>query len=155
MTQPNATVTNQLNKLKAEKDENGQFNANELTEGTKLQPKQLFQQYKSARVAMRLVTTRGVQIKFTNYELLTQDPEVIEYLDNEIKRRGLPTVTKGAELTLEDINPEKAMERRLREKIEKEVAAEIEAGTYGKARQFGKTEGASSLMAAHSGQAAN
>lgn len=149
----NANVVNQLAKLKAEKDESGQFDPAELN--GQLQATQKFQQYKCPRVAMRLVTNTGVQVKFVNYELLTQDPEVIEYLDAEIKRRGLPGVTKGGSLTLDDINPEKAMERRLREKIEKEVAAQVEAGTFGKPRQFGKTEGASSLNPVSSGQTAN
>ena len=63
-----------------------------------------YQHYKCARTAMRLITTKGKKVIFTAFEFITADPDIIEYLDEEIKQ-GLNIIVKGALLTADDIDP--------------------------------------------------
>lgn len=79
-----------------------------------------FQEYKSSRPSIRLITKTGIRITFTNFKLLTQTKEVIEYLNDEIEK-GLPGITKGKLLTLDEVNPMQT----LRREIEAEVRADL------------------------------
>lgn len=69
-----------------------------------------FQEYKSAKSAMRLVTADGFRITFTNFRYLTQNSNVIAYLDAEIAN-GMHSITKGDVVTTEDLDPNAAIKR--------------------------------------------
>ena len=98
-----------------------------------------FQEYKAARPSVRLITTGGIRILFTNFKLLTQTKEVIEYLDAEIAR-GLPGITKGELLTLDDVNPMQTLRREVEAKVRAEIAEEAKQAALGNSRDMGGTE---------------
>lgn len=95
-----------------------------------------FQEYKSARSSMRLITFEGIRITFTNFKLLTQNEDVINYLDDEIKK-GLPGVIKGALLTLADVNPMETMRREMELKVRAEIAEEAKQAALGTSKDMG------------------
>lgn len=89
-----------------------------------------YQHYKSSRTAMRLITVKGKKIIFSGYEFITQDEDIIEYLDYEIKQ-GLPGIVKGELLTVDEANPMEALRRKhVTEYLEqqKEKKADIAKG---------------------------
>ena len=59
-----------------------------------------WQHYKSSRIALNMITFQGHKINFANYQFMTQDPEQIDYLDNEIAN-GQNVIEKGELLTKE------------------------------------------------------
>jgi len=71
----------------------------------------VFQHYASSRIAMRLVTTNGKKISFTNYQFITADPDIIDYLDAEIKA-GINVITKGKAMTSEEADPMASLKRK-------------------------------------------
>ena len=100
-----------------------------------------FSHYKSSRPAVRLITPTGIRIKFVNFELLTEEEAVIEYLDAELKVNGLPGISKMTEkVTLSDRDPMKRLEKELRIKIKAELRQEAIDLAEGKTRDMGKTE---------------
>jgi len=103
-------------------------------------PKAKYQHYKSSRVAMRLITTKGKKIIFTGYEFLTQDEEIIKYLDSEINQ-GLTCITKGGVVTLDDRDPMAAMKRKIIAEHEEKKAKEASDAVKGITQNMGKTEG--------------
>jgi len=105
-------------------------------EATSLVDSKQFQEYKSSRSAMRLITDTGIKITFTNFRLLTQTKEAIEYLDKEIAS-GLPGITKGKLLTLDEVNPMETMRRDLESKIRKELAEEAKQAALGNTKDMG------------------
>lgn len=113
-----------------------------------------YQHYASARVAMRLITDKGVPIIFTGYQFITQDEDVIEYLNTEIKK-GLPGILKGELLSLEDKDPMAALKRKHIAEYEEEKVQEAIAAAKGETQDMGKTEGATTLKPATSNQTAN
>lgn len=75
-----------------------------------------FQHYASSRISMRMITDKGKKITFTKFEFLTQDEEIMEYLDAQIKEakytgRNLG-ITKGNLLTYDDIDPMAVLKRK-------------------------------------------
>lgn len=100
----------------------------------------VYQQYKSSRPSTRVVTESGIRISFVGFELLTTDPHVMEYLDNQIAKNGLPGITKGEALTLSDRNPMATMERKLRAEIRAEMEAEALARSRGEFKDMGSTD---------------
>ena len=82
-----------------------------------------YQHYKSSRPSMRMITTEGKNISFTGYEFLTQDEDIIEYLDYELSK-GLPGITKGELMTLSDKDPMEALKRKIIKEYEDKKAKE-------------------------------
>jgi hypothetical protein len=115
----------------------------------------VFQQYKASRSSARIVTDKGIRITFAGFELLTHDPAVIEYLDAQIAIHGLPGITKGEALTLNDRNPMATMERKLRIQIKKELEEEAAARARGEFKDMGSTEGAPKMKVLTSNQTAS
>lgn len=100
----------------------------------------IYQQYKSAKPSTRIVTDKGIRVAFVGFELLTVDEHVIEYLDTQIAKHGLPGITKGEALTLDDRDPMATMRRSLKEELRLEIEAELLAKHRGETRDLGETE---------------
>lgn len=137
MTNKNAPVTASTNaqstiaaKLAETKEES--------QEPKSLVAEEKFQEYKSALSSVRLITDGkpGIRITFTNFKLLTQTKEVIEYLNKEIKL-GLPGITKGALLSLDDVNPMQTLRREMEAKVRAEMAEEAKNAALGKTKDMG------------------
>jgi hypothetical protein len=83
-----------------------------------------FQHYISARPTMRMITPKGKPITFIGNTFITDDPEVIEYLDTELRNKALG-ITKGELMTAEEADPMAALKARIiaehEEKKEKEA----------------------------------
>jgi len=99
-----------------------------------------FQHYKCDRKSMQMRTHIGTLIAFVDHTFITDNEEVIDYLDSEISK-GLRGVTKGELLTAKEADPM----QRLREKFYKEFQEEQEAiklkELRGQYRDMGSTEG--------------
>lgn len=63
-----------------------------------------FQHYHYSKGATQMITSTGKKFSFVGHKFMTQDTEVIEYLDDCIKS-GLKEITKGALLTAEESDP--------------------------------------------------
>lgn len=113
--------------------------------GSSEKEEQKFQQYKSARPAVCVITDTGIKIKFAGYEYLTTQEAEIEYLDKQIKIGGLPGITKGELLTMEERDPMAALERKIRKELEEKYAQKAKDDALGISRDMGKTEGANKL----------
>ena len=57
-----------------------------------------FHQYKSARPSIKTLTDSGIVIAFSGFKFVTDNQEVIDYLDGQIAKKGLPGITKVDEL---------------------------------------------------------
>lgn len=104
-----------------------------------------YQQYTASRVSTCLITPTGKRINFSDYQYYTRDPEIIQYLDKEIKA-GLIGFIKGKLLTAAELDPEATKKR--------EIIEEFKASQEG--RDFGNTKPESERTAAlSSDQVAN
>lgn len=115
-----------------------------------------YQHYSSARIAMRLITDKGKRIVFTGYEFLTQDEDIIEYLDTEIKQ-GLPGIAKGKLMTASESDPMEALRRKHIKEYEDQKAEEAANASRGITKNMGTTEnsGGATVKPVTSGQVAN
>jgi len=102
-----------------------------------------YQHYSCSKQSTKLVTTNGKTVVFTNYSLITKDEDVIDYLNDEIKK-GLNIITKGQLLTHKEADPMEA----LKAKHVKEYLASIEAAKSAPVKDMGSTAGASKVGAA-------
>lgn len=66
---------------------------------------QKFQHYASSRISMRLISTHGRKITFTNFKFITADQECIDYLDQEIAGTLRGIIKKGELLTHKEADP--------------------------------------------------
>ena len=98
-----------------------------------------YQHYKSSRPSMRMITTEGKNISFTGYEFLTQDEDIIEYLDYELSK-GLPGITKGELMTLSDKDPMEALKRKIIKEYEDKKAKEASDKSRGVTKDMGNTQ---------------
>jgi hypothetical protein len=138
--------------------------ANQVIQQKLNNPKQetaKFQHYQSSRIAMRMITDKGKKIIFTKFEFLTQDEEIITYLDTQIAEakytgRNLG-ITKGKLLTYDDIDPMAVLKRKhIAEYLasEQQELADKATGKAG-AKDMGKTAGASAIKPTSTSQVAN
>lgn len=85
-----------------------------------------YQHYISAKQHTKLVTPTGRMIPFVNFKFITNDPELIAYLDKEIELR-IPGITKGELLTHEEADPMQALRNKhIMEYLAKEAAGKKE-----------------------------
>jgi hypothetical protein len=115
---------------------------------------QEFQQYKSARPAVRFVTSVGLRITFTNFQFLTQNPDAIDYLDLEIAR-GLQGITKGEVLTTSDLDPMQSMRKKVRAELLAELEEQAKNEAAGKSKDMGSTENKAQISPASTKQVAS
>lgn len=121
-----------------------------------LQEAQQFQHYKSSRNSTRMITSSGKKIAFCNFALYTQDEDIIDYLDHEIKQNKLLGITKGALMSVEDKDPMAALKsQHIAEYLETEAKKASDA-KLGKTVNMGNTKpaGAAKINPAHSGNVA-
>lgn len=98
----------------------------------------IYQHYSSSRIAVKLITDKGKKVIFTNYQFITADQDIIDYLDAEIKA-GMNVVTKGKAMTSEEADPMAALKRKhVAEYLEQQEALSKENAA--KSRDFGATE---------------
>jgi uncharacterized membrane protein YqjE len=109
-----------------------------LEEKGTLVKEEKFQEYKSSLTSIRLITKGGIKITFTKFKLYTQSPAVIAYLDDEIKN-GLPGITKGALLTLDEVNPMATLRREVKAELLEELKQEAADNAAGVTRNMGET----------------
>lgn len=104
-----------------------------------------FQMYHSSTPGICLMTPGGKKIAFSHHDLITDDEEVISYIDREIKA-GMPFITKGELVTSEDLDPMASLKRKHFEEflaMEAEEAKQLalgntkDFGTYGKQGSIG------------------
>ena len=116
-----------------------------------------FQHYKSARIAMRMLTDSGKKIIFTGYEFLTQDPELIEYLDKQISLSRTIGIIKGELITMSERNPMETMKRKIIAEHEAKKAEAAKNKSLGITQDMGSTGAGRKLNInpASSGQTAN
>ena len=138
------TQTNALNTLQAKLN----AGANTDQEPKTLVVEEKFQEYKAARSSMRLITDGGIRITFTNFRLLTQTKEVIEYLDDQLKK-GLQGITKGELLTMADVNPMATLRREMEAKVRAEIAEELKQAALGNTKDMGSTEHSAQISPAN------
>lgn len=120
-----------------------------------LQVQQMFQQYRYSKPSCRMITTKGKKFSFVEFELLTQDEDIITYLDNEIKLNPRLGITKGALMSVDDKDPMAALKRQhVAEYLTEQKQKAIDK-VAGITRNMGVTENAINVGATHSGQVAN
>ena len=69
-------------------------------------PPNTFQYYNSAMKSLRMCTSAGVPINFKDFQLVTNDIDVIAYLEHELsKGLELQGITRGALMTKEEMDP--------------------------------------------------
>ena len=88
------------------------------------------QHYNSARSSVRLITKDGGKIAFAGFKFITNDPDIITYLNDEIAK-GLPGITKGELLTSDESDPMVALKARIIKEHEEQkakAAADIALG---------------------------
>jgi hypothetical protein len=115
---------------------------------------QQFQQYRSAKPAIRFVTTVGLRITFTNFQFLTQNPDAIDYLDLEIAK-GLQGVTKGEILATSDLDPMQSMRKRVRAELLAELQEQAKNEVAGISKDMGETKNKAQISPASTKQVAN
>lgn len=99
-----------------------------------------FQHYKSSRPSTRLITDTGIRIVFTKFGYMTDQQDVIDYLDREIAA-GLNVIQKGELLTAKESDPmERLRQQHIAEYVAEQKQAKIDA-IEGKQRDFGETTG--------------
>lgn len=122
-----------------------------------MQEQGVWQHYKCSRQSMRMTTTCGKKFHFAQFEMLTQDEDVIGYLDSEIKNNSMIGITKGALMTADDKDPMAALKRKhIAEYIAEQAKAAADKAS-GIIPDMGSTKAAGThqLNPAHSGNVAN
>lgn len=99
----------------------------------------VYQHYSSSRVAIKLITDKGKKITFTDYQFITADQDIIDYLDTEIKS-GMNVVTKGKAMTSEEADPMAALKRRHIAEYLETQETQAKADALGELRNMGSTE---------------
>lgn len=147
-----------LSALKAKVQENAVAQQAEIEPTVKtLQEQAVWQHYKSSRQSMRMTTTCGKKFHFAQFEMLTQDEDIIGYLDSEISNNPMLGITKGALMNADDKDPMAALKRKHIAEYVAEQAKKAANAASGIIPDMGSTKaaGASQLNPAHSGQVAN
>lgn len=103
-----------------------------------------YQAYSSSVPMMRMVTPTGRHIIFTDGSFITDNSELIQYLDGEIAA-GLNVITKGEKVA----TPEKDPMAGLRERI---IAEYFAAQSANAGKDFGDTESKGKLGGATTSQ---
>ena len=102
--------------------------APEVKEGD-LQTKEelMFAKFTCTRSSMQVITDTGTKLAFIDRTLLipVEQEDVIEYLQDQIKRRGIPGLAFEGEVPFSDRNPMAQLEAKMRKQIQAEVEAKV------------------------------
>jgi len=74
-------------------------------------PTKLYHKFRLVRPTGKMLTDKGLAIIFINYLCITDNPQIISYLNNEIEA-GLGLVTAEGTVTSESLNPMEDMKKR-------------------------------------------
>lgn len=112
-------------------------NKNTSTESTD----DLYQCYMCSRQSMRMITEQGTRFAFVNFKLLTQNEEVINYLDS-MPAGYLASIgiTKGEAMTSKEADPMEALKAQLRKELEAEMAEKAKNEALGIEQDMGNTK---------------
>lgn len=116
-----------------------------------------FQVYHSAKASVRTMTDKGKRISFCAYEFITEDKDIIAFLNEQIEQKGLSGITKGALVSAEDKDPMAVLKRKhFAEFLADQAKAKADAAN-GIFPDMGDTKpaGVPRLNPTHSGQTAN
>lgn len=105
----------------------------------------IFTEFSSARRATRMFTQKGARISFVDHKFITDKPELIAYLREEIAA-GMRDIKEVGTVTSADLDPMKALEKQFFAKFQAEQAkrkAELAEGS----RDMGSTSTAPSKAA--------
>lgn len=145
MTTPTALeLFQQKQAEQAEQNESGSTDTNA--------PEVKFAKYTSSRESMRIITDAGFRVTFTKFTYITENPEVIQFLDTEIKL-GLNVIKREEDVTSSDLNPMAAMRKKFFAEFEAEQKKEAMAKLSGESKDMGSTA-IQDLKAAHTGNVA-
>lgn len=97
-----------------------------------------YQHYSCSMNAMKTITPTGKKIVFVRGELITDDKEVIEYLDDQISK-GLKMFTKGALLTHEEADPMANLKKKFIEEYLADQEKKKQDAALGKLPNMGST----------------
>lgn len=103
-----------------------------------------FQHYKSSRQAMKMISKTGRKIIFVNYQYMTCEKDIIEYLNEEIEL-GLNVITKGELLTSEEADPMAALKRKHIAEYLAKKAEELKNVALGVSKDMGSTKSKEAL----------
>jgi len=98
-----------------------------------------YQHYSSSKQSVSLISPLGRKISFINFEHITCEESVIEYLDQEIKD-GMRLITKGALMTREEADPMSALRKKFIKEYEAEKQAAAVKVAMGEVADMGKTD---------------
>ena len=85
----------------------------------------VFQIYTSSLENQKLITRTGRILIVRNYKYLTDEQDIIDFLDSEIKAGGFITMKKAGQTTEDDLDPIAALKKRaVQEYIEEQKVAE-------------------------------
>lgn len=84
-----------------------------------------YAKFTCSRNSMQIVTDKGVKLAFIAKTLMVpvDDEPVLEYLQDQIKRKGIPGLAYDGEVTSAERDPMAALEARVREEVRKEMIA--------------------------------
>lgn len=98
-----------------------------------------FQHYAYSKQSTQMITPTGKKFSFVASKLITDDEEIIEYLDTEIKN-GLNTITKGALLSAKESDPMRKIKAQAVEDYKKEQAELAKNDALGIKADMGSTD---------------
>jgi len=115
-----------------------------------------FQHYAYAKAATQMITPLGKKFSFVSGTFITDDSEIMEYLD-ECIAAGMREITKGSLLTAKDADPMRAVKDAAIAEYKAELAEKVKNEALGNYPDMGtiSTEGAAKLGAASTRQVIN
>lgn len=91
-------------------------------------PPGTFQYYNSALESVRMCTSGGIPIIFKDYQLVTDNVDIIAYLEHELSRGlKLQGITRGALLTKEEMDPMEVLRKQIIDEYEASKVADTAA----------------------------
>lgn len=115
-----------------------------------------FQHYSYAKAATQMITPLGKKFSFIKSAYITDDSEIIEYLDDCIAA-GMKEIVKGSLLTAKDADPMRAVKDAAIAEYKAELEEKAKKEALGIFTDMGNvsTEGAAKLGAASTRQVIN
>lgn len=98
-----------------------------------------YQHYQSSLESVRVVAPNGTPITFVNFQFITADQYLIDFLNKEIKSGGMRDISIGAVMTREEADPMSALKAKWEKEWEEKQKAKAVAAALGKVPDLGNT----------------
>ena len=98
-----------------------------------------YQHYQSSLESVRVVAPNGATITFVNFQFITADQYLINFLNKEIQSGSMRDISIGAVMTREEADPMSALKARWEKEWEEKQAANLAAAALGKVPDLGNT----------------